>query len=245
MKSHDNAVEIQRRYYADTAAQYAEMHSHEGDADPQTMSMVCALLDMVQAQSALDVGAGTGRAIRHFLDHMPALSIRGIEPVEALIEQAIQKNGVPRELISQGVGQKLPFGDASIDVVFSFAILHHVPDPDSVIREMLRVARKAVIIVDGNRFGQGSFPVRLLKLCLYKLGLWGAVNYAKTGGKGYLITEGDGLAYSYSVYDSFDRLAKWAARLIVIPAESGTAQSWFHPLLTSGCVLVCALKGTD
>ena len=121
----------------------------------------------------------------------------------------------------QGVGEALPFGDASIDVVFSFAILHHVPKPDAVIREMLRVARKAVIIVDGNRFGQGGhWPVRLLKLALYKAGLWGVVNYLKTGGDGYLITPGDGLAYSYSVYDSFDRMAEWATRLIVMPAEA-------------------------
>jgi ubiquinone/menaquinone biosynthesis C-methylase UbiE len=165
--------------------------------------------------------------------------------VEALIEQAIENNGVPANLIAQGVGQKLPFADTSIDVVYSFAILHHVADPDSIIREMLRVARKAVIIVDGNRFGQGSFPMRMVKLLLYKVGLWGFVNYLKTAGKGYLITHGDGLAYSYSVYDSFDRLAKWADRLIVMPAETGNPKSWFHPLLTSGCILVCAVKGTD
>jgi len=245
MANRDNAVLIQRRYYAETAAQYGAMHSHEGDADPRTLSMVRALLGMVEARSALDVGAGTGRAIRYLLDHMPGLSVRGIEPVGALIEQAIQKNGVPEDLIAQGVGEALPFGDASIDVVFSFAILHHVPKPDAVIREMLRVARKAVIIVDGNRFGQGSWPVRLLKLALYKAGLWGVVNYLKTGGDGYLITPGDGLAYSYSVYDSFDRMAEWATRLIVMPAEAGKATSWFHPLLTSGCVLVCAIKEPD
>ena len=84
MKNRDNAVLIQRKYYAETAARYSTMHAHEGDADPQTMSMVRALLDMVQAQSALDVGAGTGRAIRHLLDHMPGLSIRGISNCEMI-----------------------------------------------------------------------------------------------------------------------------------------------------------------
>ena len=81
MANRDNAVLIQRRYYAETAAQYGAMHSHEGDADPRTLSMVRALLGMVEARSALDVGAGTGRAIRYLLDHMPGLSVRGIEPV--------------------------------------------------------------------------------------------------------------------------------------------------------------------
>jgi hypothetical protein len=73
--------------------------------------------------------------------------------------------------------------------------------------------------------------------------LWAAYNYLRTGGKGYRITEGDGLAYSYSVYDSFGLIAGWADRLILIPSnadEKGT--SWFHPLLNSGGVLVCAIK---
>ena len=115
-------------------------------------------------------------------------------------------------------------------------------DANAIVREMLRVARKAVIIIDGNRFGQGGWPVRLLKLGLYRTGLWKIVNYLKTGGKGYLLTEGDGLAYSYSVYDSFDLLADWAEQLIVIPSDPCEANSWFHPLLTASGILACAIK---
>ncbi len=85
--------------------------------------------------------------------------------------------------------------------------------------------------------------MRLFKLALYKTGLWGVANYLKTGGKGYLITDGDGLAYSYSVYDSFPLLSHWADRLILIPQDSQKFASWFHPLLTSSAILVCALKG--
>ena len=245
MANPDKAISIQRQYYADTAARYDTMHAHEGDDDPRILKTVRALLGMIEAQTALDVGAGTGRGIRYLLDNMPGLSVRGVEPVKALIEQAIQKNGIPEDLIMQGVGEALPFGDASFDVVLSFSILHHVPEPDAVIREMLRVARKSVIIVDGNRFGQGRRLVRLLKLALYKARLWKAVNYIKTGGRGYMVTEGDGLAYSYSVYDSFDCIAEWAGELFLIPTEGCTAKSWLHPLLTSGGVLVCALKKAD
>ena len=107
---------------------------------------------------------------------------------------------------------------------------------------MLRVARKAIIITDGNRFGQGRPAVRLLKLFLYKTRLWGAVNFLKTRGKGFLVTEGDGLAYSYSVYDSFELIADWASRVIMIPVDTAKPRSWLHPLLTSAGVIVCALK---
>ncbi len=238
----DKAVEIQRRYYTDTAACYDEMHRREAGDNPQTFRLLCALFQMLDAKTALDVGAGTGRNMRSLLNAVPSLSVCGIEPVTALIEQAVKRNGISHGTILQGTGEALPFRDSSFDLVYSLAILHHVPEPNVVVREMLRVARKAVIVIDGNRFGQGTWPMRLLKLGLYKAGLWNAVNYLKTGGKGYLLTEGDGLAYSYSVYDSFDLLANWAEQLIIIPAEACKASSWLHPLLTTGGVLVCAVK---
>jgi len=107
---------------------------------------------------------------------------------------------------------------------------------------MLRVAKKAVFISDSNRFGQGSRAARLIKLCLYKSRLWGIFNYLNTSGRGYLISEGDGLAYSYSVYDSFEEIARWADRMILIPSGNGKVSSWVHPLLTSSGVIVCALR---
>ncbi len=238
----DTAVQMQRRYYAETAAEYDAMHVHEGDDNPRTLKWVCSLLRMVEAQTVLDVGAGTGRAVRHLLDNMPGLTIRGIEPVKARIEEAVAKKGIPDGIISEGVGEALPFADKSFDVVCCFAMLHHVPKPDKVVREVLRVARKAVIIVDGNRFAQGSWPIRLLKLGLYKAGLWRIVDYLKTGGKRYILSAGDGVQYSYSVYDSFELMAEWADQLIALPTESYKATSWFHPILTSSVVLVCALK---
>lgn len=241
----DRAVLIQRRYYTETAAQYDAMHAHEGVGDYKTLGFVRAMLCMIDPRNLLDVGAGTGRGLRYFRETMPGLIVRGIEPVGALIEQAAVKNEIPQGVIIQGMGEALPFKEASFDVVCSFGILHHVQRPDAVVREMTRVARKAVIIMDGNRFGQGLWPVRLVKLCLFKVGLWRVVNYLKTGGKGYTVTLGDGLAYSYSAYDSFDQLAGWARELIVVPSEPCKAASWFHPLLTSPGVIVCALREVD
>jgi ubiquinone/menaquinone biosynthesis C-methylase UbiE len=240
-----NAARIQRQYYADTARQYDAMHAHEAADDSRNFKLLCSLLRMIEPRTILDVGAGTGRVMRRLMDDGPDWSIRGVEPVAELIERAIENNRIPEGAIVQAVGEALPFADASFDVVCSFAILHHVPEPDVIIREMLRVARKAVIIIDSNRFGQGSWPVRLLKLALYRARLWQAINYVKTRGKGYLLTEGDGLAYSYSVYDSFELIAEWAAEMFLIPAERCTAKSWIHPLLTSGAVLVCALKESN
>jgi ubiquinone/menaquinone biosynthesis C-methylase UbiE len=206
------------------------------------LKIVRGLLRMIEPKTLLDIGAGTGRTLRHFQDTMPGISVRGIEPAGALIEQSVLQNGIPEGLIIQGTGEALPFEDETFDVVCSFAILHHVRRPEAVVREVMRVARRAVVIVDGNGFGPGRWLVRLLKLALYKAGLWGAVHFLKTGRKSYLLTPGDGLANSYSVYDSFDCLARWAGHLMLIPIEQHNAASWFQPLLTSSTVIVCVLK---
>jgi hypothetical protein len=107
---------------------------------------------------------------------------------------------------------------------------------------MLRVARRAVFLSDNNRFGHGPFVSRLLKLALYRTGLWSTVNRIKTGGRGYRISEGDGLSYSYSVYDSLPQLNEWADRIILIPIEGFGYHRLSGPLLSARTVLACALR---
>jgi len=68
---------------------------------------------------------------------------------------------------------------------------------------MLRVAKKAFFLSDSNNFGQGSRTTRTLKQILNTIGLWEVADHLKTGGKGYFISEGDGLAYSYSVFSDY------------------------------------------
>ncbi len=115
--------------------------------------------------------------------------------------------------------------------------------PDIVVREMLRVAKRAVFISDSNLFGQGRRPLRILKFLLYRAGLWNLVKLVQTGGKGYAITAGDGLAYSYSAYFQYCSLAQWADRVIVVPlvSDGGFASSPLPPF-DSRCVLLCAVR---
>ncbi len=236
------AVTIQRRYYTDTAAHFDSMHDHEGATDTSITKYVFAFLRMLEARSVLDVGTATGRGLRDFKRALPDLLVCGVEPVDALIRKGVQDGNTANISIICGSGDALPFPDRSFDVVCEFATLHHVADPNAVVKEMMRVARKAVIICDSNRFGQGSRPARLVKLALYKTGLWKVFDYLRTGGKGYRITDGDGLSYSYSIYDSFDLIAQWAGRIILIPSGEVRHTGWLHPLLTSTGVLLCAIK---
>lgn len=238
----DRGIALQRKYYTDTAERYEEMHVLEPGSDPADVDFIISMLRMLQARTLLDVGTASGRTLRNLKSAIPELRICGLEPVGALLDQAVARGSSTSGALIQGKGQTLPFADKSFDAVCEFATLHHVPDPAAVVGEMLRVAKKALFLSDCNRFGQGHLLLRLAKLGLYKARLWGAFNQIRTGGKGYRITEGDGVAYSYSVYDSFDQIAQWAHRIILVPGDKTKPGSWMHPLLTSGSIILCATR---
>ena len=238
----DPAVKIQREYYTETSSRYDTMHKHEGCDDPECRKFIISILHSLQIRSLLDVGSATGRGLQDFAAALPGTFVCGVEPVSALVQQGVAAGNTRTISLLQASGEALPFADASFDAVSEFSILHHVANPSAVVQEMLRVARRAVIIVDCNRFGQGSLPAKLVKLFLYKTGLWNAFNFVRTRGKHYQMSEGDGLFYSYSVYDSYDLIAPWADRLLVLPSGPTHSRNWFHPLLTAEGVILIGIR---
>jgi SAM-dependent methyltransferase len=232
----------QRRYYTETASRYGIMHAHEAVDSDDGMQMLFSFLRALEVRSLLDVGSATGRGLPRLAEGVPNALICGVEPVEALIRQGIS-SGVNRGLpLLQASGDALPFADKSFDAVCEFGILHHVPEPGRVIEEMLRVARTVVVISDVNRFGQGPLPLRTIKLLLYKLKLWNVFDFLRTRGKGYQVSDGDGVFYSYSVYDNLHQIQLWAHNVDLLPIGETRAWSWFHPLLTSRSVLLIAVR---
>lgn len=238
----DHAVKIQREYYHETASQYDTMHRHEGVDDDECRALILSVLRTLDIHSLLDVGSATGRGLTEFAAALPGTLVCGIEPVGALVRQGVSAGNTAAVSLLQGSGEALPFADGSFDVVSEFSILHHVPQPSKVVSELLRVARRAVVIVDSNRFAQGSWPTRIFKLVLYKIGLWHAFNFVRTGGKRYQISEGDGLFYSYSIYDSYDAVARWADRIHILASGPTRSRSWFHPLLTAEGLILIAIR---
>lgn len=199
-----NEAAIQRAYYEDTAKDYDAMHL--GDPEHQfSLAFMIGQLDHLRVGSVLDIGSGTGRVLRELAGARPDLRVMGLEPSDALREVAYG-HGVPREALVGGVGEHLPFADGEFDLVCEFGMLHHVPKPELVVAEMLRVAKRAVFISDSNNFGQGRPVARMVKQALNALRLWPLANLVKTRGRGYSITEGDGLAYSYSVFSNYEQI---------------------------------------
>jgi ubiquinone/menaquinone biosynthesis C-methylase UbiE len=244
-----HAEQLQRDYYTRTAHLYDAAHVDANDEHGLALQFIAGFIDTLEITSILDVGCGTGRGISYILRNKPHISVLGIEPVPALIRLAIEANAIPPSCIEEGNGEFLRFADRSIDSAFACGILHHARNPDKIVREMLRVSRKAVFLSDENRFAHGSIFARWAKLALCKAGIFRTAYRLKTLGKGYRSSEGDGVAYSYSVYDSIDEISRWADRVFVIPTDVSSASirsvqrsSIFHPLLSSFHVLLCATR---
>lgn len=195
-----DAVEKQREYYRQTAGKYDSMHL----GDPEHEFALAAMIgwfDHLGIRSVLDVGSGTGRAILSIKNLRPSIRAVGVEPSDGLREIGYQKGLSATELIN-GDAQALPFPDNSFDLVCAFGVMHHVPDPDRAALEMTRVASRAVFISDHNDPGRGTHITKPVKRLTKAVGLWRLYKTIITRGKGYRITDDDGLWYPYSVLDT-------------------------------------------
>ncbi len=231
-----------RDYYTRTADVYDQLHTQTPDEHHRAIEFITQFAPLWGLGSILDLGCGTGRGVLGFQSRLEQVRVVGVEPVFALLQQGVAKHGLNRADIACADGLRLPLADASVDAACCFGVLHHVPDPSLVVREMLRVSRRAVFISDANRFGQGSAANRWLKLLVYKAGLWPAFNFLKTRGRGWSESDSDGIAYSYSVYDSLPAVARWADQTCLLPTSLDRAERWAQPLLSHSHVLLAAVR---
>lgn len=231
---------LQENYYSQTAAAYDSMHSTESNEHTLALEHVKRICLQLGLKSALDVGCGTGAAVKSLIDS--GFKATGVEPVQALIDVGIKCRSLAPEEIMRGNAEKLDFPDRSFDAVCEFAVLHHIKDPGPAVKEMLRVAKHAVFISDENRFGRGPAWWRLTKLIWWKLGVFSLGFWLMTKGKGYNESDGDGISYSYSVYDSYGALKDWADVIFFLPLKRPDGPAWAHPLFSTSHILLCAIR---
>ncbi|MFK4089355.1 methyltransferase domain-containing protein [Kribbella sp. NPDC020789] len=102
----------------------------------------------VAGETAVDVGSGTGEDVVVFAD----LGLRaiGVEPSAGLREEAVRRGPAGQGEFVDGLADKLPFDDESIDVLRCERVLQHVDDPAGSVREMARVLRPGgrIVLID-------------------------------------------------------------------------------------------------
>jgi len=99
---------------------------------------------------ALDVGAGRG--IASYALARNGFAVTSLEPDPspivgaAAIRSLAAEGGLPINVVEE-FSERLPFDDATFDVVFARAVLHHTRDLDDACREIFRVLRPGGILI--------------------------------------------------------------------------------------------------
>jgi len=233
-------VALQRDYYARTAEHYDGMH--EQIPHDIALGHVIGFITWLGARSLLDTGCGTGWGLRVVGDALPDLQVRGNDPSRELLNVASNRYGVPPDALDCVGSERLPYADEAFDVVVATGVMHHVPRPDRVVEEMLRVARQAVFVSDANIYGGGSLPARSVKRLLANAGLLRSAHRLCRGGHAWYYSDGDGVAWSYSVYDSLKQIRTACADVLVIPTDRSDPRSAMNPLRWSAHGLLCGFK---
>jgi len=238
MLSEDDEIKMQRHHYAEISQKYNDRHVSLEDEHYFALSFLIASVEYLSINSILDIGSGTGRALLYIKKNKPNLRVIGIEPVKELREVGYNDGLSDNELLD-GDGTELVYEDGSFDLVCEFGMLHHVKYPEKIVLEMLRVAKKAIFISDANNFGQGNLFNRTLKQILNAAGLWKAAFLIKTRGKGYTFhPEGDGLAYSYSVFNNYGLIRQQCQKVHIL----NTLDGGINPYRSAGHVGLLGIK---
>jgi SAM-dependent methyltransferase len=100
----------------------------------------------------LDVGCGVGHWGQLLANLIPSSArVQGVDRdplwVEKAAARAAAQGLADRFAYQVGVAEKLPFADASFDLVTCQTLLIHTPDPGAVIDEMIRVTRPGGLIL--------------------------------------------------------------------------------------------------
>lgn len=133
----------------------AEEHPLIPDDPPASASEHCLRLMHLRAydeavahaagRDVLDVGCNTGYGTLRF---MPVANrVVGADVSPRAIDAALHRatDGRPEFVVTTGF--ELPFANGSFDLVTSFQVLEHVPDPKAFLGELVRVARPGGTVI--------------------------------------------------------------------------------------------------
>jgi len=91
---------------------------------------------------AADLASGPGTLALRFAKHVRSIVALDLTPtILQRARQSARAEGLENLYCTLGDAGSLPFADASLDVVVTSYSLHHIPDPQRVVREMARVLR--------------------------------------------------------------------------------------------------------
>lgn len=112
----------------------------------------------------LDVGCGNGYVLSHYARH--GAEVDGVDLTDAAVELSRKRFALAglKGTFTRIDGAVLPFEDGSFDIVCSMGVLHHIPDPQPIVREVHRVLRPGGELIAMLYFRQSYNAVVLTRL---------------------------------------------------------------------------------
>ncbi len=98
----------------------------------------------VPPRRILDVGCGTGELTRRLARRYPGAEVVGLDFTAAMLREAVRRtgrDGRPGVAYGRGTTVRLPFADASFDLVSNAFLIRNLVDLDLAFAEMRRVLR--------------------------------------------------------------------------------------------------------
>ncbi|MBZ4421285.1 class I SAM-dependent methyltransferase [Myxococcus sp. RHSTA-1-4] len=227
-------------YYQRTIQEYDKAHLAPDDEHYVAMSRTLPAAKSLGVRSLLDVGCGTGRALAWYARELPGVTLNGLDPSPEMADQARQR--VPEADIRVGQGEALPYVDGQFDMVCATGVLHHADHPEPCIREMFRVASKAVLISDHNNFAFGGDWSRRLRLALYATGTLGLFTFIKQGFRRQGYSEEDGYWYPYSLLNNYGLISQLAREVWVVPTRPSNANHLGNFMMSQSHLAIWAVK---
>lgn len=135
-----------RGLYEDRAAQqYAEPAPLPNPRLDRKFARICELVrGQLPCEAFLDAGCGDGRYLRALDAELPE-RVAGVDISERILETA--HAAIPRADLQQANLERLPFADASFDLVLCTQVIEHVLDAPAGVSELSRVLQPDGVLV--------------------------------------------------------------------------------------------------
>ena len=120
------------------------------------MEQLKAYFSECEINSILDIGTGSGDFIEVLQDVFPQAQITGVDPDTESLQEAIKK--YPGVSFGEMRAEILEFADNSFDLASISMALHHLPDIQTSLKEMLRVVKPGGWIIVNELFSDNLNP---------------------------------------------------------------------------------------
>jgi len=120
------------------------------------MEQLKAYFSESEINSILDIGTGSGDFIEVLQDVFPQAQITGVDPDTESLQEATKK--YPGVSFGEMRAEILEFADNSFDLASISMALHHLPDIQTSLKEMLRVVKPGGWIIVNELFSDNLNP---------------------------------------------------------------------------------------